>query len=322
MARELEAKGALVRANAAIAAARWLDPALDAGAVTAGRRDDLPEPLRGQPERKYRQLPFGERHWTAWAWKNSGRLRLPSLLAYECDENFSLRTRIYRSLGQKSHPAVFSALLEATRDPHFFARAQAVRSLGWTAHPGACSRLAELFETDESAEVRRSAALALERLIGFWSYFGEWNEIFASGARVEKVARELAERGMPAIAWEIGSIYASHEKFGSERARDAWLDSLKPLALQPKNHLDDAYRYTHHFREAQRFEADIDGGDPDHESDDMRALYLISRYGRRDLAPRAAALANAPDPVGWNARRALRALAASPGFGAHEAGGR
>ena len=78
---------------------------------------------------------------------------------------------------------------EALRDD--FARAQAVRSLGWIGEPTSFERLLRLAGDDPSAEVRRSAMLACQRIAGYWRFYGEWRTIIRS-PRLFEVARELA----------------------------------------------------------------------------------------------------------------------------------
>ena len=59
-------------------------------------------------------------------------------------------------------------------------------------------------------------------------------------------------------------------------------------------------------RVAQEFEHALLQIDPEREPDDMLALYAVSKHRRN--AERALALAANTGPLGWNARRALRAL--------------
>ncbi len=204
LGRELEAEGSLVDANAMFAAALWLAPAeVSEGiaAITQARPPRLPVRLVEQPRPGFRALPFGRRHWLAWEMKNYSRVDLPSLLAYESDINFLVRTRIYRSLGQIPHPAAIEALHEAAGDPHPFAHAQALRSLGKIGDPTAISLLRRHLD-DPDAEVRRTATKAIQRIAGYWLYFGEWREIVDSRERGPAVMQELAERGLPTLAYE------------------------------------------------------------------------------------------------------------------------
>lgn len=203
--RELAEMGWIVDANACFAAARWLDPAVEPAiaAVVAGWDPSLPKRLLAQPDAEYPGLKFSDRHWRAWDMKNYGRLDIPTLLRWACDRNFSVRARIYRSLGQRPHPAAIQALHEGTHDPHPFARAQAVRSLGWCADPVGVGRLQQLASEDPHPEVRRTAAKAAQRIAGFWRFYGEWNQVAGSSARVLAVARELADVGLRIFAWEV-----------------------------------------------------------------------------------------------------------------------
>jgi len=123
-----------IAAAVAAAVAEWLEPqssdVADLARRTTGGPEDLPRGL--EPDKPYRQRTFPDRHWSAWAMKGAeGSVYFRPLLANACDENFSVRARIYRSLGQVRDPAAVQCLHEGTGDPHAFARAQAVRSLGW-----------------------------------------------------------------------------------------------------------------------------------------------------------------------------------------------
>lgn len=205
LGRAEEAAGWLLEANACFAAARWLDPAVEPtiAGIVAGRDPQLPRRLLEQPLADFPGRQYMDRHWQAWGMKNSGRLDIPTLLRWECDRNFSVRARIYRSLGQRPHPAVIQALQEGTRDPHPFARAQAVRSLGWCADPTCVEWLQTLAANDPHAEVRRTAIKAGQRIAGFWRFYGEWRTIMQSRARALAAAQELADVGLRCFAWEV-----------------------------------------------------------------------------------------------------------------------
>lgn len=286
-ARELERDGLLIDAGACLAAARWLDPttAPEIAAILEARDPQLPRRLRDQPAADFPARGFANRHWHAWDMKNYGRLDLPTLLRWSCDRNFSVRARIYRSLGQRPHPAAIQALHEGTHDPHFFARAQAVRSLGWCADPTSIDHLRRLAADDPHPEVRRTAARTVERIVGFWTHYGEWNAITADPARVLATARAFADQNLKSFAWEVLVEYG--EAGCGVAEIDALTESLEPHAqLAPEDH-DDEHQYSHWFADARAVEA---AGEP-------------------ELSPDAAiAAANDPGERGFEARRVLRKL--------------
>jgi hypothetical protein len=252
--RGLEEEGWIVDANACFAAARWLDPASEPAiaASVAGRDASLPRRLLVQPDPEYPGLKFSDRHWRAWDMKNYGRLDVPTLLRWECDRNFSVRARIYRSLGQRPHPAAIQALHEGTHDPHPFARAQAVRSLGWCADPNAVARLEALAREDPHPEVRRVAAKAAQRIAGFWRFYGEWNAIAGSKARVLAVARELADVGLRIFAWEV-TVEFGDAGSGDHPEIDALCELLEgDLPREGFNSSESSY--SHWFAEAREVE--------------------------------------------------------------------
>lgn len=252
---DAEDDGWTVEANACFAAARWLDPSVEGeiAEVSKRRSPELPARLLQQPDSSYPAQPFAKRHWLAWDMKNYGRLDLPTLLRWECDRNFSVRTRIYRSLGQRPHPASIQALHEGTNDPHPFARAQAVRALGWCADPTFIERLAELATLDDDPEVRRSAGKASQRIRGFWRFYGEWNDIAGSAARTREVARVLVDEGLPAFAFDVLLAFG-HDGTDEE----ALVEALEAQALereQPEDWANDRSSYASWFAEARQIEA-------------------------------------------------------------------
>lgn len=256
LGRWAEEDGWTVEANACFAAARWLDPNCeDEIAETTGLRSpELPDRLLRQPDPSYPAQSFAQRHWLAWDMKNYGRLDLPTLLRWECDRNFSVRTRIYRSLGQRPHPASIQALHEGTHDPHPFARAQAVRALGWSADPTFVERLAELSVLDPDPEVRRSAGKARQRIHGFWRFYGEWNDIAGSAERVCEVARVLVDEGLPAFAHDVVLAFGRDE----EPELAALIEAVEAEALEPEepeDYADDRSRYSYWFGEAKDTES-------------------------------------------------------------------
>ncbi len=258
LGQALEHEGWLIEANACFAAARWLDPTREPAiaAITGARDPGLPRRLRDQPATDYPALPFHERHWRAWDMKNYGHLDLPTLLRWECDHNFSIRTRIYRSLGQRPHPAAIQALQEAMHDPHPFARAQAVRSLGWCADPTGVGSLRSLATEDPHPEVRRTAAKAIERIVGFWTFFGEWNAIATSPERTLAAARQLAELGLGIFAWEV-TVHFGGAGSGKHPAIDALSDDLERYISSTDNR-DGGSDYSDWFAEARAIESAAD----------------------------------------------------------------
>jgi len=290
--RGLEDEGWIVDANACFAAARWLDPAVEPAIATivAGRDASLPKRLLAQPNAEYPGLKFSDRHWRAWDMKNYGRLDIPTLLRWECDRNFSVRARIYRSLGQRPHPAAIQALHEGTHDPHPFARAQAVRSLGWCAGPMSVGRLQQLAGEDPHPEVRRTAAKAAQRIVGFWMFYGEWNAITGSKARVLEVARELADVGLRIFAWEV-TVKFGDAGSGDHPEIDALCELLEgDLPTEGFNQRESSYG--HWFAEAREVEL---AGEP--------AVTLAE----------AASAAGEAGARGFEARRAVRKLGGGAG---------
>jgi len=313
LAAEHEASGALYQANAALAAARWADlTAASAGrtAATAAeimrtrRVDSIPALLRGNLRSGFRDESLHERHWLAWDMKTRGMFEVPSLIAYACDENFWVRARIYRSLGQQPMVAAVQVLLEGLDDPHPFARAQAARSLGWICAPIGVDRLQRIASDDPSVEARRSARQAAERIAAYWFLYGDPRPTRAEIPRWRfEVARRLASHGLQGAASEF--LDEEPDPCIDRTAFDALTHELKPFSFERVGSAA-VYEYSWYYREATEFEAAVARTDPEHEPDDMMALYAVSKHRR--CAARAADLAAAPGALGWNARRALRAL--------------
>ena len=312
LAIEHEAAGRHYQANAALAAAQWLDLPEPAAARTAAavaevvrsRDPALPERLRHQLIPGFRGEAAHRRHWLSWNMKKQGMLAVSSLIAYSCDENFWVRARIYRSLGQQPMVASVPVLAEGLLDPHPFARAQAARSLGWIATPLAVDRLRQLAIDDLSSDVRRSARQAVERIGAYWLLYGEPRP---SDPELPRWSFETARR----LA-SLGLMGAAHEHLcwpperGVERvAYDALVHDLEPFSYAPRADLP-RHEYSSYFGEAKAFEVEVARCDPARESDEMMALYAVSKHGQ--CLSRAADLATAPRAIGWNARRALRAL--------------
>jgi hypothetical protein len=300
LAADHEGRARLIEANAALAAATWLDPDLThrADEIRAARpHDRLPDRLVEQPRPGFRATGWGHRHWLAWDMKNYGRLDVPSLIAYACDENFSVRARIYRSLGQQPHAAAVPVLREGTLDPHPFARAQACRALGWISDPTVVGRLREVATRDRSPDVRRAAVQAFQRIVGYWTFYGEWPALVKDREGLSDRLAELPAKGLGHFAYELQPTAWQRPEL--QRA-------LKRYALAPPRD-DPARAYHHHFTEAGALEARYLAADPRTEPDEMIALYAISK--QRALSDRVVDRLAEPGPVGWNARRAIRALA-------------
>lgn len=258
LGRDHEREGWLIEANLCFAAARWLDPAVESAiaTTTAARNPRLPRCILDQPSAEYPAVRFADRHWRAWAMRNC--CDLPTLLRWECDRNFSIRARIYRSLGQRPHPAAIQALQEGTHDPHPFARAQAVRSLGWCADPTGVEHLQRLAIDDPHPEVRRTAATAVERIVGFWMFYGQWNTIAADPRKLLSVAHQLAELGLRIFAMEVAVRLGKAIHSGTS-GLDALVDALKKD--QPVPGFDERERhYSHWFADARVSE---EAGDPE-----------------------------------------------------------
>jgi hypothetical protein len=314
LAREWEADGRPIDANAAIAAARWLDPESCRERIRghlAGRSSSLPARIRVQPDPDFRTRDFRGRHWHAWDMKNHALLDLPSLIAYESDENFSIRTRIYRSLGQRPHPASIQVLQEATFDSHPFARAQAARSLGWCAAPTALARLEEL-KSDPEGQVTRAAEQARQRIVGYWMFFGEWAPIMADQRRFSKVIGELLRGDLRYLARDLLEIQDDLDR--SLEDLRASLRELDPLEEEGGER-----DYPYWIKLAAQEEEDVRGAKAGPstlraavEKGDlqtrMRALQVISWKGYEDLVPLVESLVSEAEPLGWAARRALRAM--------------
>jgi hypothetical protein len=285
---DAEDEGWTVEANACFAAARWLDPASEdqIAEITGRRSPELPARLLRQPDSSYPAQTFDRRHWLAWDMKNYGRLDLPTLLRWECDRNFSVRTRIYRSLGQRPHPASIQALHEGIHDPHPFARAQAVRALGWCADPTFVERLDELAVVDPNPEVRRGAAKANQRIHGFWRFYGEWNDIIGSAARMREVARTLIDEGLPAFAYDLVVEFGMYDDDDLD-VLFAGVNAPVHEREQSDQKANDRARYGHWFHAAKQIEAS-----PEPPVEPERA--------RADIAE--------PGAIGFDARRTVRRL--------------
>lgn len=307
----LEGEGRYYHADAAVAAVRWFDPSRTAESIRGLRAPDI-VPLPSPGERPFRSLAFRDRHWHAWSAKLRGYIGLPVLLENECDENFSIRTRIYRSLGQIGYLAAVPALREGLHDPVPFARAQAARALGWLCAPTTINVLRAMARRDPDAEVQRSAELAVQRIVGYWTFFGEWNDIAGSPSRAAEVMRELAEQGLAGFALEVPDMVGMDTSEHPELA--ALWDDLSPHSLEAPHAPE--RDYPHHFPEAERREATLDRADvkavarllQGGEADRIDGLDIVSRHLLRAYESQVIALVEAPGALGWTARRTMRRL--------------
>ncbi len=306
LGKEHEAAGRQLQASAALAAACWLDPGAERAAAEVVRSRHparLPRCMREQPLPGFRDHDVDGRHLLVWSMRRHGRADIPSMIAYACDENFWIRGAMYRSLGLQPYLAVVPVLLDALSDPHAYPRERAVESLGWTAAPQAVQPLQDLAARDESPHVRLAAELAVQRIVGYWTYYGEWTAILRDPRRAYAVARDAASRGLGRAALCHFGPSPGDPSLAAEHR--ALLDDLQRFAVtEPPR--EPATRPVARSHVAREVEQAILAADPLREPDDMLALYAVSKQRRN--AERAIALAGAPGALGWNARRALRAL--------------
>ena len=234
------------------------------------------------------------------------------MIAYACDENFWVRGAVYRSLGLQPYLAVVPVLLDALGDPHPYARERAAESLGWTGAPQAVKPLQDLAKHDESPHVRLAAELAVQLIVGYWTYYGEWTTIPRDPRRVYAVARDAASRGLGRAAlYLLGGaalyyhcVYYPDDPSLAAEYR-ALLQELRRFAVTEPPREPATHPVTR-SQIAQEVEQAILAADPHRERDDILALYAVSKQRRN--AERAITLADAPGALGWSARRALRAL--------------
>jgi hypothetical protein len=161
--------------------------------------------------------------------------------------------------------------------------------------------------------VRRTADKARQRIIAWWTHFGEWSRILADPDEAVAVARALADDGMREVAVDVLN-HIDDENAQAEALRESLVDEE---ALDAR--LDDPERrYSYWFAEAQREEASLEVPDDDAAlaraltSSDAaaceRALQLVSRHGRTSLRLEVQALRDAPGTIGWGARRVMRRM--------------
>lgn len=231
--RRAEAEGRLAEANACFAAASWLqpdsaDPVIDR--VIRRRGDELSAQLRRLHDHEFPTLTSRDRHRRAWSLGEDGLAGVPTLMRWACDPNPSVRAQIYRSLGFASHPAAIQILQEGTLDPDPNARVEAVRALGWLADPSFFAQLETLAGAGHSAVLRRTAVASMQRICGYWAYFGEWHTIAASPARATEVGRALLSAGLPIIAADVLDL------FGAPLANPVARELLDRLDVQRADH--------------------------------------------------------------------------------------
>jgi hypothetical protein len=309
----LEGEGRYLHADAVVATVRWFDPSRTAESIRGPRAPDI-LPLTYPVSDPFRSHAFRDRHWHAWNAKHRGYVALPMLMENECDENFSIRTRIYRSLGQIDHLAAVPALREGLHDPVPFARAQAARALGWLYEPTTIDALRAMARRDHDAEVRRSAELAVQRIVGYWTLFGEWNDVAGSPSRAVEAMRELAERGLAGFALEVPAVVGIDARAHPELA--AIRNELRPHRLEAPTPVAPERSYPHHFPAAERHEAMLDRADvktvarllQGGEVDLLHGLDIVGRHLLRAYESQVAALVEAPGALGWTARRTMRRL--------------
>lgn len=281
---------------------------------------------------------FHFRHWMAWSMAQGiSQNYVPALLDYSCDENFSLRTRIFRSLGQRPNPFSILCLQEATNDPHPFARAQAIRSIGQNCDPTFVDELISVANEDSSAEMRRVAKKALQRIVAFWEFYGEWKSILESEEKIKEKIYYFLDIGFDDFAFEliestVGSI------FQEAKLDERMTQFMKKYQNKPEPELCDNFsesrHYSEYFPDANKFEKSLEWPEPENPSyaysriqntlrlirskdcdDQALGLYLTSRHGLKEFKNEIITLTQSENKhVAWNARRALRRL----GIGALE----
>ncbi len=123
----------------------------------------------------------------------------------------------------------------------------------------------------------------MQRIIGFWHFYGEWNSIAASPIRVLEVARQLLDKGLPAFAFDIGNEFC----LGDDGELGQLVEKIERDAqsLEPSEEADERSCYSDWFGEAKALEA---AGVDEPSIDDAR----------RDAA--------VPGERGFEARRTLR----------------
>ncbi len=303
-------------AEAQLAEGRWLQAqAWRAAAFSLGaeRRPDAidfdgddPRPARAreQPSTRFRAQPWRQRHWLAWDCKNYGITDVPTLVAEAHDESFSVRARVYRSLGQVGHPAAVFTLRDALEDAHPFARAQAARALGWLGDAGAVEALLGRARRDMDEEVQRASRDALARIVALWEHWGEWPAILSSPSKLAQVAQRF-------------------RLIGAFGAVDLPVDDAPSCGRESERVHGHRYDYNHYFEDAQReHEAQANAGndraklgariDDALDRNDTRALgslcAAVSALGADECEPRLRALSTHSErAVAFHAARALRA---------------
>jgi hypothetical protein len=142
--------------------------------------------------------------------------------------------------------------------------------LSWLSDPLAVDRLQRLVD-DKDADERRTAKLAVERIVGYWTLFGHWQPTLHDVRRCAVAIEQLADIGLRAFAYEL-VVQRPTELAGPLQARLA------------------------------RFSR---AGGPT-----MRRLFAITAQRAVDQLPYTERLVRAREPIGWNARRVVRAFGA------------
>jgi len=271
----------------------------------------------------FAKLPFHKKHWTAWSFKESAiNANLPTLMVNESDENFSIRARIYRSIGQNFHPASIQLLQEGTLDPSPFARSQAIRSLGWIKDPSFIDELIKIIRTDPVKEVRRVANKAVQRIIGFWTFYGEWSSIAQNPEKHLETINKLLKMDLGAFAFEITNAFRDPDSgYLIERKEVSRIaDSIKKYELKSDwNSRNGKGSYPYYFSEAKKMELKLSKkislkaldklAQSNSEQENMMALNYISYYSKKEYIEFVyKCLESNLGAISWNARRVLRKL--------------
>ncbi|MCF8372276.1 MAG: HEAT repeat domain-containing protein [Bacteroidales bacterium] len=275
---------------------------------------------------------FHYRHWMAWSMAQGGSHNyVPALLDYSSDEKFLLRTRIYRTLGQSPHPFSILCLQEATNDLHPFARAQAIRSLGQNCDPTFVGELISIANEDNSNEVKRVAKKALQRIVGYWEFYGEWKKILESDEKIKEKIYYFLDIGFDNFASKLieSTVGSIHQV---SKLDERMTQFIKEYRNKQKPELYENFResshYSDYFPDANEFEKSLEWPEQENTSyaysriqntlrllrsrdcdELMLGLYLTSRHGLKEFKNEIITHTQSENEhVAWNARRALRRL--------------
>jgi hypothetical protein len=132
--------------------------------------------------------------------------------------------------------------------------------------------------------VRRTAAKAIQRIVGFWLYFGEWNATAQSPPRIIEVMQDLAEKGLAAFALDVSAFCDTNES--DDPVVADLIEKLEPPSL---DHDFDSplSRYGYYFAEARAI--------------DEKPQAVMTQEKAR-------AMAREKTGLGWDARRLLRRM--------------